>query len=209
MTTKLDAVNDVMRRLGKLPITALDTGGDATQGQVERIIDDSAKRVMRDGWAWNTKYDVEVTPDVSTNKVQINQLEPVGDGSYYEIYHVDTYGESKYINVMRSGNFLYDLDENQDTFGDYSKLKLKYVYERAFTEIPPQFVDWIVSVSAYNYNRQFVKDNDLDQALAIEMSKSKVSAMREELRADDTNVLGTAEMKQIRGRPRMQNRSIH
>ena len=96
---------------------------------------------------------------------------------------------------------MYDLDENQDTFGDYSKLKLKYVYERAFTEIPPQFVDWIVSVSAYNYNRQFVKDNDLDQALAIEMSKSKVSAMREELRADDTNVLGTAEMKQIRGRP--------
>jgi hypothetical protein len=221
MTTKLEAVNDVLRRVGKLTVTALDTGGKSTQSEVERSLDDAANRMMRTGWAWNTKRDVEVTPDGSTNKVQVNELEPVGDGTFYEIYHVDTYGQSDYINVMRSSNFLYDLDENQNTFADYSTLKLVYIYERAFTEIPPQFVDWIVSITAFKYNEQTMRemsgarpykqqaDTGVSQSLAMEMQQAKVEAMREELRMTDTNVLGTAEMQQIRGRPRMQNRSIH
>jgi|19_taG_2_1085344.scaffolds.fasta_scaffold40878_3 hypothetical protein len=221
MTTKLEAVNDVMRRLGKLAVGALDTDGNSTEAHVERFIDDASKRVMKSGWAWNTKFDVEVTPDESTNKVQVNQLEPVGDGNYYEIYHVDTYAESEHIHVMRSSNFLYDLGKNQNTFADYTTLKLIYVYERAFTEIPPQFTDWIVSIAAFKYNQQFMRDQSgakpykhrtdqsVLQSLMLEMQQAEVEAKREELRMMDINVLNTAEMKQIRGRPRMQNRSIH
>ena len=220
MTTKLEAVNDVMRRVGKLPITALDTDGNSTEAHIERSVDDATRRVLKSGWAWNTKYDVEVTPDVSTNKVAVTGLALEGDATI-EIYHVDTDAESLNVNVMRKGDYLYDLEENQDTFANYSTLKLRYIYERAFTEIPPQFVDWIVSMAAFKYNQQFMRDQSgvnphkhradqgAAQSLMMELQQAKVEAMREELRMTDTNVLGTAEMEQIRGRPRMQNRSIH
>ena len=207
MTTKLEAVNDVMRRLGKLPVAALNTGGPSSEGLVERTIDDAATRVMRDGWHWNTKFDVEVTPD-GENKVKVSELEAKEIAGYWDIYHVDTYGESSHINVIRSSNYLYDLGENQNTFGDYAKLKLIYVYERDFTEIPPHFVDWIVAISAYNFNMQYIKDKAVMQETGLDMQRTKNAAWREETRAADVNVLETPGTKQLLGRPRMRDRSI-
>jgi hypothetical protein len=219
MTTKLEAVNDVMRRLGKLAVGALNTDGNSTEAHVERFIDDASGRVMKSGWAWNTKFDVEVTPG-GDNKVTVTGLALESDADI-EIYHVDTDAESVNVNVMRQGDYLYDLGENQDTFENYSTLKLRYIYERPFTEIPPQFTDWIVSIASFKYNQQFMRehsgvkpykaraDQSVSQSLMLEMQQAKVEAMREELRMTDTNVLNTAEMKQIRGRPRMHNRSIY
>lgn len=207
MVAKLDAVNDVMRRCGKLTVTSLDTDGNSTESHVERALDDAATRVMSKGWRWNIKYDVKVQPD-GDDKVKVSELEAKGGGGYYTIYHVDTYGNSSTLKVIRVGEYLYDLGENQDTF-DESDVYLTYVYERDFTEIPDPFANWIIAEAAFSFNRQFVGNKMTDQALQVELSQRQSEAMREEIRAADVNVLEESGVKQILGRPRTRDRSVY
>ena len=47
------------------------------------------------------------------------------------------------------------------------------------------------------------------QLMQIEVMRNESVARRDEIRRSDVNVLNTAEMQQIRGRPRTPNRSIY
>ncbi len=205
MITKLQAVNNVLRRLGKLPVDALDTNGTSTHAHVERMIDDSATAVQGEGWYWNTKFDVEPPLD-GDSKLNVSQLEAKDGGGYWNIYHVDTdYSESK--NVVRKGDYLYDIDDN--TFVFSGTVKVRYTYERDFAEIPDAFQNLIVSKASFNFNRYYLGNPSLEGALSLEMQSAQRLVNREEIRQADVDVLGTNNMSQIRGRPRSPYRSIY
>ena len=88
MPTKIAAVNDVLRRLGKLPVNALDSGGTSTHAHVERCIDDAVEAIQGEGWYWNTKYDVKVEPN-SSNEIQVDNLE-LGKDAIYSVTNYTT-----------------------------------------------------------------------------------------------------------------------
>ena len=46
----LSTVNDVLRRIGKPVVAALDTGGGSLSSYAERAIDDASKTVQQEGW---------------------------------------------------------------------------------------------------------------------------------------------------------------
>ena len=47
---RLEAVNDILRRIGSLVVPALDTGGTSLQAQAERQLDDVDLRIQSLGW---------------------------------------------------------------------------------------------------------------------------------------------------------------
>lgn len=198
MKTKLQLVNDVLRRLGKMPIAALGMGALATQ--VENVLDDEARAVQRQGWQFNTKYDVEMTPN-SSSKLDVRTLE-TGD-----VFHIDTFGADAGENLTRQGDFLYDLGNNSDTFT--GSIRVTYAYELAVDAIPEAFQDWVSSRTAMRVGATQGAEAAEMQLMQIEVMRNESIARRDEIRRSDVNVLNTADMQQIRGRPRTPNRSIY
>jgi len=269
-----------MRRLGKHPADALDTGGTSVQAHVERVLDDAMYTIQGEGWFWNTKDNVSlglnsssqaeisnleikdtltITNTSSANpcvvttsaahglvtgtRVRLSGITPTThelndryfyitivdttnfslddeNGSLhkayasggicetlYEIFHADTYGDSKDTNVVRNGDYFYDLTENTDALD--GTIKISYSFEKDFSSIPDSFQQWIIAQAAFSFNRFYVGNQSRDGALQVEIQNTRRMATREEIRTSDTNVLDTAEMRQIRGRPRMPDRSIY
>ena len=210
-TTKLAMVNDVMRRCGKLPVNALDTGGQSSPALVERTIDDAINSVLSKGWYFNRRFDVVSTAD-GDGYHQLSNLE-ADTGT---IYSIDTDTTDAYIPVTVThddnatpGRVLYNLDKKTDDWGATSSLRVAFIYRADVQDLPEQFKNWVISLAAFNHNRHFLQDEARDGQLQQEMMLSQASANREEIEVADVNVLDTPEQDQIRGRPRMKNRSIH
>jgi hypothetical protein len=304
MGNKLEAVNAVLRRMGKLRVSSLDTGGTSTHAQVERMVDDAANSIMAQGWNWNRKIAVSVTPlaaddqlsDPRIGYVHVDKLELgttravsgisaanpsvitcVGhgvvtgdrlffsgliataggvaathdltgyihtitvvdadtfsldgvDGSAYvatyvaggtaqlayDIYHIDTDDSDINENLIRRGEYMYEVDDNTFAIGD--TFKMTYTYQFEYVDIPPAFQDWIIADAALalNRNTSYAQSSLLtsfsrprDSELQEEVRTRRSAAMQEEIRAADTNLLNTQEMRQIRGRPRTIDRSVY
>lgn len=204
MPTKLEAVNLVLRRLGKHPTVALDTGGPSTQAHIERALDDALDTIQQEGWWWNTKYDVEATAD-DTGKVLITELEDDGDDGYLDIYHVDAM-KSEGLNVTRRGDYLWDIEENAYLT---ETTKITYTYQRPWAQVPHAFQKWAIALAAFNFNRYFLGKSSNDGGIVAELGDARRQAMREEIQDSNVNVLNTREMQQIRGRRRTPDRSIY
>jgi hypothetical protein len=205
-TIKLAMINDVLRRVGNLPVNALDTGGQSSPGLIERAIDDSIDEVLSKGWYFNRRYNVQSTADGGG----LHKLSALTTAT---VYHVDTDTDDAYLEVTVTMNstdqVLYDLKNMTDDWGSTSTLRVQYVYRSDVQEIPIQFRKWIIAISAFNHNRHYLQNRDRDGQLQQEMHYTQACANREELEVSDVNVLDTSEQDQIRGRPRMKNRSIH
>lgn len=201
MKTNLTAVNDILRRVGKPPVSALDTNGGSTHAHAERFLEDANRDVQKRGWQWNSKYNITASPDNSSNIV-VSTLE---GGA--EIFNVDTYGTDTNKNVTRQGNNLFDLDNNTATFtGD---LKLQYSYLLTFPNVPDAFQDWIIAKAALEFSYSVYPDQARVARLQNEVQMAEVHAKRAEMRAADVQVLDTAALMQVRGRPRTPDRSVY
>ena len=60
--TKLDAIQLIMMKVGLLPVTTLETGSASTAANIERILDMRTKMVCEEGWHFNQRRCVKVTP---------------------------------------------------------------------------------------------------------------------------------------------------
>lgn len=193
--TKLTAINAILRRIGLPPVSALDTGGNSTAAHAERYLDDADRACQAKGWHFNTRRGVTITRDVN-NKCAVPA----------STYRIDTDGADADKDVTVVGGFLFDLENNTDVWGQ--DLVVTYVSQAAFTDLPETFADYIVTEAALAFNRAHKKDKDLDALLQGELSKRWTEAKREDDARADVNVLNTSEMIQLRGRPRMRDRSV-
>lgn len=197
MKTTLEAVNDVLRRLNKMPVASLGLGPLATR--IQRVIEDEERALQRQGWHFNTKYNVSMSPN-NDSKYDVTSLETT------EVFAVDTYGTDFSKNLVRQGNFLYDLDENTDTFtGD---IKVSYSFQLPFESIPEAFQDWVIARSSFRIATSEGAEQSELNLLNLEVNRAEAFAKRDEFRRSDVNVLETYEAVQIRGRRRLAVRSV-
>jgi len=183
--TKLEAVNSVLRRVGKHPVPALDTGGISEAGRIEAIIDDVERRVQYEGWGFNRRTNVTLTPD-SGNGDKIT----VPDG----VISIDI--EDGTRKVIQRGDYLYDLDNNTDAFG--SAVTVTYTLRMSWCSIPPVIREFIVSEAAKEWNADFgrpQKQSRLEEEALI----ARQRAFRDDQEAEDTNVFDTHEHRALRG----------
>tara|TARA_R110001592_G_scaffold260307_1_gene524805 strand:- start:1304 stop:1948 length:645 start_codon:yes stop_codon:yes gene_type:complete len=211
--TRLQSVNEILRRIGKLPVNGLDTGGTSTHAHVERFLDEADDEIQREGWHWNTVSDLEVNAN-GDGKLQVNALTTDGSGATQATYHADTSGSSRDTNVSMVGDFLFDIEKNSFTTfsGGY---KLVVSFRRPFTEVPASFQSWIISQAAMEYLMAYgnpagdAKDKARQDMIIQLVGEHRRQAYADEFRASDINVLDQENMRQIRGRRRMTNRSIY
>ena len=198
MKTTLESTNEILRRLGKGPVSALHVGPLATR--VQRMLEDESRALQREGWHFNTKYGVTIDPNANS-KYDVTALEST------QIFHIDTDGVDFSKNFVRQGNFLYDLDNNTDIVT--GSLIVTYSYELGYESIPEAFQDWAMAKAALALAPQLGASGPELQVLTLTLQRAETTARRDEMRRSDVNVLETREAVAIRGRRRMGWRSLY
>lgn len=191
--TKLDAVNRILRRAGRLPVTALDTGSGSDAGQAERILDEVDLQVQSEGWTYNTIRDVLVSPDQNGN---INPIPGV--------IHIDSDAEDRHINVVKIGNFLYNNTAGENTPTWTENIKVRYTLRFSFNCIPYAVRVLIAEEAALQFCELMGSERGLP-ASRIAQARYHLQVARTQARQYDngvtnTNLFTTREAYQIRGR---------
>lgn len=178
--TRLDGLNEIMRRCGRREVPALDTGGASTAGVAERILEQSDLEIQAYGWLYNTREDVVLTPSTTTGIVTV----PTGT------LKIDSWGVDQRRNVTQIGQKLFDLDENTDVFS--GTIRTKYVVRFDFECIPAHVRLYIVADATLRFAQSEL--NTAEQARQVPMAelwlrKAKARAHSIETRVRDTNML--------------------
>ena len=207
-STKLNLINDVLERIGKLPVSNLGSaiGSNSLSGLVERMIDSADRELQARGWHFNSKRNVQLTANAD-GRIIISTI-----GGPREIFQIDSDAEDAHIDVVRRDSILFNLTDNTDQI---SSLKVQYSYKVDLTVdsgndpvAPESFRNWVVAKAARRFDRAYNKEDRMMQVLMAEEQLAQSNFFREEMRNADVRVLDTEDMAQIRGRRRTMNRSI-
>lgn len=200
---RLEAVNDILRRVGSLVVPALDTGGTSLQAQAERQLDDVDLRIQSLGWSWNRR-DLTLSPD-ATGQIPVTAIQP----SRGNLLEIDTRAASEAdgIEVVVSDGLLVKLPDMSRIFA--ADLEVTILERISFGEVPVMFATWMVAEAAFDLNRRYMQDAGRDQALAMERMQARVNAMRQAIRLADVNVLAASDVREVHGRRRLPNWSVN
>ncbi len=174
---KLAAVNYVLQGAGRGTVPALDTDGNSAAANAERIIDEVELEVQTDGWHYNDRRGVEITPDGSNFIV-------VPDGTLT----IDSDGRDLGRNVVQNGDRLYDAEDN--TFEFTGSLICRYVLRFEWECIPIPVRLYMAAEAACRYNLRHGK-LELRQRLEFARDGLRVKAKQFDTNARGTNVLDT------------------
>lgn len=185
--TKLEAVQQIGRRILAYQIAALDTDGNGAAADIEREVDNQNLYLQSRGWSFNTYHETVLTPDGSGNIVfddnTIKQWPDPNDVDYCR-------------NLQRHGTQLYDMDNQTFVFdGTVTMTLVKLI---AFDCCPELFRQWIACEAACRYNEQR-GFNQKQPTLDREALKAKVEWERYEQRVRHTTSLQTPAAAAIRG----------
>jgi len=192
---RADAINNVLRRIGHLHMQ-INNSAIASSNNPEtwasRFLDDADIACQSRGWNFNKRSNVK--------------LSPIGGViAKPDCFRIDTSGESSNINITVQGGNLFNSDDNTATFT--TDIYVDYYIRVGWTDLPETFAAYIVSEAAFAFNRYWKKDQALDSMLKEEIAKRWVECKREDNDQADINLLDTSEMNQLRGRPKMIDRS--
>lgn len=70
-TTKLEAVNTLLRNLGDSPVSALDLGGSVLVEKAQTQLDETSRMVQTRGWRFNTDYEFTFVREAVTNYILV------------------------------------------------------------------------------------------------------------------------------------------
>lgn len=134
-TTKLQAVNVLLRAISEIPVSSLSGGGGGDVAVAVQTLDDTTREVLTEGWDFNTEYDFPLTRNTSNEiALPVNAL------------HVDFDARSLAgIDPVIRGQKVYDRENHRYTFDQ--NLKAKIIFGLAFEDIP-EAGRWYITVRA-------------------------------------------------------------
>lgn len=136
-TTKLEAVNTLLTAIGEAPVNSL-TSGLVDAETAETILDSVSREVQSQGWAFNTNYLQEFTPNSDLQIV-------VGP----DVLRIDmAENRSTTIDVVARGSKLYNRATNSFYFEASAAIKMNTVVVLEFTDLPESARRYITIRSA-------------------------------------------------------------
>lgn len=139
--TELEAVNEILRNDGEAPVASLDESGFSEAADAYSKLTHATRQFQSKGWAFNTDYERQFTPDVSNEIVlPTNTL------------WVKPTLTSQSLRIIERGRKLYDLLNNTYEFTAPVYLDICQMLE--FTEMPAAMRDYVTVVAARKYQAQ-------------------------------------------------------
>lgn len=187
VTTELDALNEMLARIGELPVATTESTGLADVVLGLDTLRRESRRFQSKGWHWNTDKG-RVLARNESNEIVL----PAGTVS------VDTVDEDSYINVVQRGSRLYDTENHRYTFD--KNLKVNITVLLPFDELPEIVRNYITVKASRVFSAgnsgaegipQFTREDEYDLLAAVK---------REESRNADRNILNNPSVSYVRRR---------
>ena len=137
MTTKLEAINTMLSCVGQSPLKTLEGTKSYYTVSAEQLLEKECKRVLLEGWDFNTDEQYELKPDVDKS---INVTEDMLLVQFPQFY--------KNRFVTRKGK-LYD--KANHSYKINHPLKVKVVWNFKFEDIPENFKHYVTISAAYKF----------------------------------------------------------
>ena len=172
--TQLEAVNEILRGVGILPVSAVDTGGSSDAAEAERVLEYCSELEQTKGWKSNTaiakEYTSAATPFAITAGTNILRVECVAPGRYRD---------NIALGGGATGDEFYIVTEDTTSFGaEGVKIYCNVVLKRTFVTCSPDLKHVIVTEATKIMRRRKKFDPNLDQALSEEALEADVRADR-------------------------------
>lgn len=176
----------MLRAGGLRTVSVLETDTASDAAEAERILDECELEIQSQGWHYNTRKDVELTPNGDDN-ISIDST----------IIEIDTFGVDSEMDVARIGDKLYDLDDNTFTFAD--SIKVWYTLRYTFPCIPLQIRTYIAKYAAYKFAQdRGIGGNKLQQVYDdYILARSRANSFNSRTRND--NMLDGVHFRRVRG----------
>lgn len=137
MTTKLEAINTMLSCVGQSPLKSLQGTKSYYTVTAEQILDKECKRVLLEGWSFNTDENYELKPDINNH---INITEDMLLVYFPQIY------KDRYVTRQ---NKLYD--KVKKSYEISQSLKVRVVWSFQFEDIPENFKNYVMMSAAYKF----------------------------------------------------------
>jgi hypothetical protein len=133
MTTKLQAINQMLSGIGQAPVVSLDIANPEI-ALAESILDSVNREVQGEGWHFNTEVNYPLTADVNGDIAVPQNVLQLSDNKISNV--------QKYQTVLRDGK-LYDKINHTFTFPAGATVKCDVVWFFNFEDLPQVFKDYI------------------------------------------------------------------
>lgn len=188
-TTELEAVNEMLRRVGETAVSSLDGTGLADVETAKATLRDVVRRVQLKGWHWNTDRGRVLARDSMTAEIALPS----------NCITVDTTEEDTEIDVVQRGGRLYDTRNHRYTFEKNVKVNLTTLVP--FDEMPEVARQYCVVKASRDFSAGFVGSDRITQFNDADERRLWAEVRRQESRVAGRNVLANASINYvIRGR---------
>lgn len=179
LTTRLNAVNAMLRAIGETPINSLDDTRAADALVAIDVLDEVTRGVQLRGWQFNTDDEFPL-PVSSTSPFNLTVPDNILSITASEC-------ESS-RNLTTRGNRIYDRDNHTFSFEGVSSIKFNIIWLLDFDDMPEAVRRYVAVRSA----RKFIDDAIGDDSLHIYKERdemlAKTHAEREERRNNPLNI---------------------
>lgn len=172
-TTKLQAVNEILKTVGISPVNSL-TSGVYEAEQAEQALDTVSREVQSGQWDWNAEDDIELTPDT-------NGHIPVPAGA------IRMDASDKTLQVVTRGGRLYDKKKHTAVFAEPLKVNVKW--ELAWDDLPEPARQYIYLLAATRFQLTYLGSDSLDRQLQPLVTRAFVALKNYDTEQGDYNIL--------------------
>ena len=179
MATELEAVNEMLRAVGQVPVTSITASSPRAVLLAQAEWQAAMKEIQTMGWHWNTILTISNEPDGVTSQISL-------PSSYLHV-DVDPQGCDRTRDIVQVSGILYDRENDTDEFD--STLELLAVIERPIDEIPEVFYQWMVKKATRRFHAATHGDPQRDRQLRADEEEARAAARTDEMRTRDGNAL--------------------
>lgn len=153
-TTKLDAVNEMMKAIGQPPVNTLSVPGLTDVSIAETTLDAVSKEVQSQGWWFNRDFSQSFTPNGSNEVVLTDDILSVRPAQATSSVAAET------RSVVERQRKLYDQINNTFTISGTVRLEVIYGYD--FEELPESVRRYVTIRAARKFQTQVLGSSELE-----------------------------------------------
>jgi hypothetical protein len=180
MTTRLQAINQMLSGIGQAPVVSLDVANPELALALE-ILDAVNREIQGEGWHFNTEINYPFMPDISGEILIPQNVLSISDNK--------TSNVQKYQTVLRSGK-LYDKVNHTYTFPTGSPIKCDVVWLFDFEDLPQVFKDYVTQRAARVFAGRALGSTEMVNFNAQDEGILRANCLAYDTNTSEVNIFG-------------------
>ena len=183
LTTKLEAINQMLLAIGASPVNSLDTNSNVDVAQAKTLLDDVSREFQSAGWNFNTEVDVPLTRDANKEILLAENAARVDIAP--EDVPLDT-------EPMQRGSKLYDTKNRRYTWDEDLKAEIVYLLE--WELLPEPARNFVAKSAARRFQEKVLGSEKVSQFTRDDEQRAWTNFVAFEENTGDYNVLQAPEV---------------